>query len=161
MHGKIRKNKHERSRVRYANARTKTTHRQAVHWAWHADGWASPYRETGEGLPLLAGCGAADFAGSAVVHMVGGVAALVAAVAVKPRRGRFGRNGQPQRLPQQSPALQTLGTLILWVGWCECFFCFLLFVFVVVVVVDGDDGCHGCFRGPVKCCRSSVAGGRR
>lgn len=92
---------------------------QVVHWAWHADGWASPYRLSTEGLPLLAGCGAADFAGSAVVHMVGGVAALVAAKAVKPRRGRF-VNGRLCRLTQQSPALQTLGTLILWVGWCEC-----------------------------------------
>lgn len=92
---------------------------QVVHWAWHADGWASPYRRADEGAPLLAGCGAADFAGSGVVHMVGGVAALVAAVAVKPRRGRF-YNGRVCRLAQQSPALQTLGTLILWVGWCEC-----------------------------------------
>lgn len=91
-----------------------------AHWAWHADGWASPYRRAGEGLPLLAGCGAADFAGSGVVHMVGGASALIATVAVKPRRGRFGRNGQVCRLTQQSPALQTLGTLILWVGWCEC-----------------------------------------
>lgn len=90
---------------------------QVVHWAWHPDGWASPSR--GEGLPLLAGCGAADFAGSGVVHMVGGTAALVAAHAVKARRGRFARDGSVRRLPQQSPALQTLGTLILWVGWCE------------------------------------------
>lgn len=91
---------------------------QVVHWAWHEHGWASPYRGPDDGVPLLASCGAVDFAGSSVVHMVGGTAALVAAIAVKPRRGRF-RNGQVHRLPQQSPALQTLGTLILWVGWCE------------------------------------------
>ncbi|CAM9995286.1 unnamed protein product, partial [Hapterophycus canaliculatus] len=109
------------SYVTYAVVLTSFIYPLVVHWAWHEDGWASPYRRSGEGLPLLAGCGAADFAGSAVVHMVGGAAALVAAIAVKPRRGRF-RHGQVCRLTQQSPALQTLGTLILWVGWCECLF---------------------------------------
>lgn len=88
---------------------------QVVHWAWHSHGWASPMRESSP----LAGCGAADFAGSGVVHMVGGTAALVAARAVKARRGRFRPDGSVARLQQQSPALQTLGTLILWVGWCK------------------------------------------
>ncbi|CAM9357568.1 unnamed protein product [Pylaiella littoralis] len=105
------------SYVAYAVFLTSFIYPVVAHWAWHADGWASPYRRAGEGLPLLAGCGAADFAGSSVVHMVGGAAALIATVAVKPRKGRFGRKGQVYRLTQQSPALQTLGTLILWVGW--------------------------------------------
>eukprot|EP00752_Nemacystus_decipiens_P007497 g6698.t1 len=104
------------SYVTYAVVLTSFIYPLVVHWAWSSDGWASPYRMSGEGLPLLAGCGAADFAGSGVVHMVGGVAALVAAAAVKPRWGRF-VNGKVCRLAQQSPALQTLGTLILWVGW--------------------------------------------
>ncbi|CAM9503528.1 unnamed protein product [Ectocarpus sp. 4 AP-2014] len=104
------------SYVTYAIALTSFIYPMVVHWAWHPDGWASPYRTADEGAPLLSGCGAADFAGSGVVHMVGGVAALVAAIAVKPRKSRF-RNGHACRLPQQSPALQTLGTLILWVGW--------------------------------------------
>ncbi|CAM9383190.1 unnamed protein product, partial [Sphacelaria rigidula] len=100
--------------VMYAIVLTSFIYPVVVHWAWHSEGWASPYRNT---LPPLAGCGAADFAGSGVVHMVGGTAALVAARAVKPRQGRFRPDGSVARLPQQSPALQTLGTLILWVGW--------------------------------------------
>lgn len=46
-----------------------------------------------------------------------GISALVAAKVVQPRTGRFRPDGTVNRLPQQSPALQTLGALILWVGW--------------------------------------------
>jgi Amt family ammonium transporter len=56
-----------------------------------------------------------DFAGSAIVHLTGGVAALVACIFVGPRIGRFDGSGVP--LPQQSVIFQTLGTLILWFGW--------------------------------------------
>jgi Amt family ammonium transporter len=56
-----------------------------------------------------------DFAGSAIVHLTGGVAAFVAAIIVGPRIGRFDGTGVP--LPQQSVIFQTLGTLILWFGW--------------------------------------------
>ncbi|CAM9131110.1 unnamed protein product, partial [Hapterophycus canaliculatus] len=66
---------------------------------------------------LLLGCGATDFAGAGVVHMTGGASALVAAKLVGPRTKRFRENGTLNKLPQQSPALQTLGALILWVGW--------------------------------------------
>lgn len=48
---------------------------------------------------------------------VAGISALVAAKVVQPRTGRFRQDGTVNRLPQQSPALQTLGALILWVGW--------------------------------------------
>lgn len=57
--------------------------------------------------------------------VVAGLSALVAAKVIKPRTGRFRADGTVNRLPQQSPALQTLGALILWVGWCECFWCLL------------------------------------
>ncbi|CAB1120017.1 unnamed protein product [Ectocarpus sp. CCAP 1310/34] len=99
-----------------------------VHWVWSEGGWASPRRceDTTtavdyqlcreESRGLLLGCGATDFAGAGVVHMTGGMCALVAAKIVGPRTKRF-RNGIPNRMPQQSPALQTLGVLILWVGW--------------------------------------------
>merc|ERR1719267_210994 len=46
-----------------------------VHWGWSGDGWASAWREK----DLLVGCGAVDFAGSGVVHMTGGVAAVIGA----------------------------------------------------------------------------------
>lgn len=83
-----------------------------VHWGWNTAGWASAWREE----DLFMGCGVIDFAGSGVVHMTGGVAALIAAKIVGPRRGRF-VEGVCKDLPQQSAVLQTLGTLILWFGW--------------------------------------------
>lgn len=83
-----------------------------VHWGW-AGGWASAFA----GENLLFGCGLLDFAGSGVVHMTGGLAALAAAYIVGPRTGRFNSDGSVNVLPEQSSVLQTLGTLILWVGW--------------------------------------------
>lgn len=86
-----------------------------VHWGWSGDGWASPW--SGDADSRLFGCGTIDFAGSGVVHMTGGVAALFAAHSVGPRLGRFNEDGTANSLPQQSAVLQTLGTLILWFGW--------------------------------------------
>lgn len=83
-----------------------------VHWGW-AGGWASAWADD----TLLFDCGVIDFAGSGVVHMTGGVAALCAAIVVGPRIGRFNENGTANTLPQQSAVLQSLGTLILWFGW--------------------------------------------
>lgn len=56
-----------------------------VHWGW-GGGFASSFRGN-EVDDLLLGCGVLDFAGSGVVHMVGGVAALVACVMIGPRKG--------------------------------------------------------------------------
>eukprot|EP00640_Fibrocapsa_japonica_P001704 CAMPEP_0113935380 /NCGR_PEP_ID=MMETSP1339-20121228/2540_1 /TAXON_ID=94617 /ORGANISM="Fibrocapsa japonica" /LENGTH=469 /DNA_ID=CAMNT_0000937511 /DNA_START=106 /DNA_END=1515 /DNA_ORIENTATION=- /assembly_acc=CAM_ASM_000762 len=86
-----------------------------VHWGWSGEGWATAWTEDPE--ILLEGCGVIDFAGSGVVHMTGGCAALVAAIAVGPRTGRFNPDGSVNEMPQQSAVLQTLGTLILWFGW--------------------------------------------
>jgi Amt family ammonium transporter len=86
-----------------------------VHGGW-STGWASAFRSPTKD-DLLFGCGVVDFAGSGVVHMTGGVAALVAAIVVGPRIGRFNEDGTANQLPQQSSVLQTLGTLILWFGW--------------------------------------------
>lgn len=108
-----------------------------VHWGWAPDGWASPWSDDADSL--LFNCGVIDFAGSGVVHMTGGVAALLAAIAVGPRLGRFNEDGTANSLPQQSAVLQTLGTLILWFGWygfngvryVSCFY-------VVFLVYDCD-----------------------
>lgn len=85
-----------------------------VHWGWNTSGWASAWNSDTDFVFM--GCGVIDFAGSGVVHMTGGVAALFAAAFVGPRIGRF-QDGVTKDLPQQSAVLQTLGTLILWFGW--------------------------------------------
>lgn len=58
-----------------------------------------------------------DFAGSTVVHSVGGWAALTGAVILGPRFGKFKKDGSANAIPGHSMALATLGTLILWLGW--------------------------------------------
>ena len=63
------------------------------------------------------GVGYLDFAGATVVHMVGGVAGLVGAKMVGPRKGRFDESGNSQPIPGHSMLLAVLGTLILAFGW--------------------------------------------
>ncbi|SFB06635.1 ammonium transporter [Poseidonocella pacifica] len=58
-----------------------------------------------------------DFAGSTVVHSVGGWAALAGALILGPRLGRFGKDGRVTPFPGSNLALATLGTFILWLGW--------------------------------------------
>lgn len=77
------------------------------HWIW-GGGWLST-------LPL--GAGFKDFAGSTVVHSVGGWLALLGAVALGPRIGRFTRNGRAVAIPGHSITLAVLGVFILWLGW--------------------------------------------
>lgn len=68
--------------------------------------------------PLFSGTnGLLDFAGSGVVHMVGGSAALVAALVVGPRLGRYDKRGKAGEFAPSNPAFQALGTFILWLGW--------------------------------------------
>lgn len=92
-----------------------------VHWVWSAEGWLSAFRDKdGDGeLDILfdQSLGMVDFAGSGVVHMTGGGAALMAAIVLGPRYGRFGADGSVIDLPGSSVALSTLGVLILWFGW--------------------------------------------
>ena len=57
-----------------------------------------------------------DFAGSTLVHSVGGWAALVAVCLLGPRIGKF-KNGKPQAIPGHNIPLATAGVLILWLGW--------------------------------------------
>lgn len=73
-----------------------------AHWVWGQGGWANP---SPAGEPLF-GCGVIDFAGSGVVHMTGGMAALVGIFILGPRAGRFNEDGTNNTMPQQSAVLQ-------------------------------------------------------
>ncbi|MGA7932089.1 MAG: ammonium transporter [Kovacikia sp.] len=73
------------------------------HWIW-GGGW-------------LAKLGFFDFAGSTVVHSVGGWAALMGAVFLGPRIGKYSADGTPNALPAHNMGIATLGALILWLGW--------------------------------------------
>lgn len=83
-----------------------------VHWAWSGDGWLSAFA----GDPI-GGNGYVDFAGSGVVHAVGGIAGLMGAIAVGPRIGKFGSDGRVNAIPGHNIAIATLGMFILWFGW--------------------------------------------
>jgi Amt family ammonium transporter len=61
--------------------------------------------------------GFSDFAGSTIVHSVGGWAALAGVLLLGPRNGKYGKNGQVRAIPGSSMPLATLGTFILWLGW--------------------------------------------
>jgi len=58
-----------------------------------------------------------DFAGSLVVHALGGFAGLAGAIVLGPRVGRFGKNGRSRAMPGHSLTISTLGVFILWIGW--------------------------------------------
>eukprot|EP01025_Chloroclados_australasicus_P048896 TRINITY_DN5548_c0_g1_i4.p1 TRINITY_DN5548_c0_g1~~TRINITY_DN5548_c0_g1_i4.p1 ORF type:complete len:551 (+),score=31.60 TRINITY_DN5548_c0_g1_i4:79-1653(+) len=85
-----------------------------AHWVWSTQGWLSSSRvdRVFEGTN-----GLLDFAGSGVVHMVGGGVSLVGAAILGPRFGRFNNQGESIYIPGQSTALATLGTFLLWVAW--------------------------------------------
>ena len=80
------------------------------HWVWGGsllpgnEGW-------------LGRMGYVDFAGSSVVHGVGGFVALAGAWFVGPRLGRFGPDGEPRPMAPSQLGLSVLGLLVLWVGW--------------------------------------------
>jgi Amt family ammonium transporter len=80
-------------------------------WTW-GGGFLS---QLGNSMEL--GFGYVDFAGSGVVHAVGGVAALAGAVVLGPRIGKFGRDGKPRALPGHHIPMALLGTFILLFGW--------------------------------------------
>ena len=63
------------------------------------------------------GINALDFAGSGVVHTIGGFVGLAGAMALGPRFGRYDRDGKPRAIPGHSITLATLGVFILWFGW--------------------------------------------
>ena len=90
-----------------------------VHSVWDGNGFMSAFAAEED---RFNGIGMIDFAGSGVVHMVGGATALIAAIILGPRIGRFhDKDGNPLEEPKAFPphnvALQVLGTFILWFGW--------------------------------------------
>ncbi|ETV74282.1 hypothetical protein H257_11208 [Aphanomyces astaci] len=99
--------------IAYAVALTAFIYPVVVHWVWSSTGFASAFNTPNH---LLLDVGAVDFAGSGVVHMTGGMAALVGCCILGPRLGRF-EDGQVHDMPKQSVLLQTIGTLLLWFGW--------------------------------------------
>jgi len=58
-----------------------------------------------------------DFAGSTLVHSVGGWAALVGIVVLGPRLGKYGKDGEVTPIPGSSMPLATIGVFLLWLGW--------------------------------------------
>ena len=86
------------------------------HWAWGPDGWLALMGSDGHMFPSL-GMGFHDFAGSTVVHTIGGFIALAGAIVLGPRLGRtFKRDGGAPMLPHDL-TIAVSGGLILWFGW--------------------------------------------
>jgi len=73
------------------------------HWVW-GGGW-------------LSAMGFHDFAGSSVVHGLGGMAALVGAYMLKPRIGKYDLAGKAKKIPAHNMIMGALGVFILWFGW--------------------------------------------
>ncbi|WP_409969764.1 ammonium transporter [Bengtsoniella intestinalis] len=86
------------------------------HWIW-GGGWLATLG-TADGMwSSLGAYGFHDFAGSTVVHMVGGVAALIGAKILGPRIGKYDKNGNARAIPGHSITLGCLGVFLLWFGW--------------------------------------------
>ena len=79
-------------------------------WAWGA-----LYNDAAAGW--LGNLGFCDFAGSNVVHSVGGWLALAGAITLGPRLGKYNPDGKPNMIPGHNLVIATLGVLILWIGW--------------------------------------------
>jgi Amt family ammonium transporter len=80
-------------------------------WTW-GGGWLAKL-----GNSMSWGNGYVDFAGSGVVHAVGGVAGLAGAIVLGPRIGKFAKDGTPRALPGHHIPMAMLGTFILLFGW--------------------------------------------
>ena len=86
------------------------------HWAWGPDGWLAVMGSEGNFFASL-GMSFHDFAGSTVVHSIGGFVALAGAIILGPRLGRrFKRDGGGPLLPHDL-TVATVGGFILWFGW--------------------------------------------
>lgn len=79
-----------------------------VHWTW--GGGMIANMKIGDAVYT-------DFAGSGIVHLSGGTAALMGAVVLGPRLGKYGPDGKPRAIPGHSIPLALVGVFILWFGW--------------------------------------------
>jgi Amt family ammonium transporter len=73
-------------------------------WVWNGQGW-------------LAQLGYIDFAGSSVIHMVGGISGLIGAIVLGPRIGKYAKDGQSRAILGHNIPMAALGTFILWFCW--------------------------------------------
>ncbi len=85
------------------------------HWTW-GGGWLMNSEE-GSFMMNTFGTTFHDFAGSTVVHSVGGWVALVGAAIIGPRIGKYGKDKKSRAIPGHSLTLACLGVFILWFGW--------------------------------------------
>ena len=85
------------------------------HWTW-GGGWLC---NDADGSFMMDTFGHVfhDFAGSAIVHSVGGVLAVIGALALGARRGKYDKDGKSRAIPGHSLTLAALGVFILWLGW--------------------------------------------
>ncbi len=83
------------------------------HWVWGGAGGGS----IGLGAGWLASIGFVDFAGSSVVHSVGGWVGLAILLIIGPRTGRFSEDGTSRPIPGSSIPMAVGGVIILWFGW--------------------------------------------
>jgi len=82
-----------------------------ANWVW-GGGWLAQM-----GINWKLGHGAVDFAGSGVVHAMGGIISLVGAKLIGPRIGKFGADGKPKPIPAHHVPMVVAGTFILCFGW--------------------------------------------
>ena len=82
-----------------------------ANWVW-GGGWLAQM-----GVNWHLGHGAVDFAGSGVVHAMGGIIGLAGAMVIGPRLGKFAKDGTPQPLPGHHVPMVVVGTFILAFGW--------------------------------------------
>ncbi|GGG75420.1 ammonium transporter [Paenibacillus radicis (ex Gao et al. 2016)] len=95
---------HFRAYILFTIAMTGLIYPLAGHWVWSGSGW-------------LGKLGMIDFAGSAVIHGLGGFAALAAAIFIGPRIGKFMPDGKVNIVPPSNLPLASVGAFILWFGW--------------------------------------------
>ncbi|WP_135548755.1 ammonium transporter [Paenibacillus cymbidii] len=93
-----------RAYILYTIAMTGIIYPIAGHWVWSVGGW-------------LGKLGMIDFAGSAVIHALGGFSALAAAIFIGPRIGKFAAGGSSNIVPPSNLPLASVGAFILWFGW--------------------------------------------